>query len=304
MLSIQVAGTEILTGSPRKFYAFVGAEYGIKSDYLNILAAHYNGSVIAADSVDSVLSLMTTKRLIPLMPALYVVRYDEAFLSSLDTVYASKLLSCNMIGTLVCVYELPKHASKLDKFFPDNTVALDPIAKELQFKYIRKQVNNVPDNLIRLIIDHSSSYGFARMVCYNLDAADSAMYRLSDPEILDCLSMQKPSTDALLRRGIASRNFKYLVSLLDKIDDLDNVFYLILSTLIELDKIQHNPRVDSDIRDMAPRWNHRSIYNMFTHTYQEILRIRTDTVDSRSQLLYLFGLMQFENIPEWEDDDL
>ena len=76
MLTIQEAGSQILKGNPGKFYVFVGTEYGIKEKYLLHLVKHY-GNVKEVESVKAVMDLMTKKHLIPLEPAVYIIRYDE-----------------------------------------------------------------------------------------------------------------------------------------------------------------------------------------------------------------------------------
>ena len=83
MLSIQEVGTEILTHNPRKLYIMVGQEYGIKTKYIDILAEHY-GRKEECLSMSSIIDIMNTKHIIPLQPAVYVVRYDDSFITDLS----------------------------------------------------------------------------------------------------------------------------------------------------------------------------------------------------------------------------
>ena len=83
MLTIQEVGQEVLTGTPKKFYAFVGSEYGVKEKYIELLSNHY-GRKVESESVQDILNIMKTRHIIPLQPTLYVVRYDESFISTLS----------------------------------------------------------------------------------------------------------------------------------------------------------------------------------------------------------------------------
>ena len=82
MLTIQEVGTEILTHNPRKLYVMVGQEYGVKMKYVDILAEYY-GKKEEMSSMSDVINIMNTKHIIPLQPAVYIVRYDESFISCL-----------------------------------------------------------------------------------------------------------------------------------------------------------------------------------------------------------------------------
>lgn len=300
MIPIQVAGTEILTKCPRKLYFFVGPEYGVKDEYIRILADYY-GEVLSVDTVDAVYNLMSHKRLFPLKPTLYVCRYDEGFVSKVDQAYATKLLKCNIVGTLICVYEQPKHATKLDKLFPDNTVSIDNITPEIQLSYLAGRCPSVPEHIQRVVVSMSSSYGQAKLLCSTLEAAKCAsVFQLSDAELREALGDVIQSNEKVIRKGIASRNFKYIIKLVDECDDLNNFLYAMLGTFVELDKLMYQPHANSDISEFAKRWNARDIYSMFCNTYSELLKSRSETTDLKSRIIYLISLMQFNPIPNLE----
>ena len=104
MLTIQEVGTEIMQGNPRNFYVMTGSEYGIKRMYIQYLINHYK-NYKEADSVESVLTTMSTKHFVPLQPTVYVVRYDDAFITSLNDKTSARIQSIKIIGTIVCLYE-------------------------------------------------------------------------------------------------------------------------------------------------------------------------------------------------------
>lgn len=298
MISIQTAGTEILSGAPRSFYIFVGPEYGVKLEYLEILSQYYKNNVISVDSVDSVIKLMSQKHLIPLEPTLYVARYDEQFVSLADQAYAQKVAKARIIGTLVCLYEQPKHAAKLDKLFPDNTVSMEPLTPELKMKYLKRSFPTVPEHIIQAIIKNTTSYGHARLVCNSVNDANSPqIFQLSTAEIESAIGTESACNEVAMKRGIASRNFKYLTTLLDKCTDYDMFLYAFLSTCVEIDKVLSSKYATSDVSDLVKRWTRADMYNMFCHAYDEILKTRTDSVNLTSSLIYLFSLLQFSPIP-------
>lgn len=111
MLSIQQLGLEILNHTPRKFYVFGGSEYGIKARYIDELAKYY-GQKIECNTVSEIIATSKIKQIIPLGPALYVVRYDEEFGSNISADLAKQINNLNISGTVVCLYET-KYFSKI-----------------------------------------------------------------------------------------------------------------------------------------------------------------------------------------------
>ena len=304
MLSIQEVGTEILTNKPRSLYFFVGDEFGVKDEYVRILTSYY-GDVKNVETVASVYALMSHKRIVPLPPALYVCRYDESFISTLDGDKAAKLLNCKMIGTLVCIYDGAKHATKLDKFFPNNVVSIDPIAADIQLKYLQGHCPSVPEHILKLIVNITSSYGHALVLSSNLENAQCYdLYQHTDAELIQSFGYSSQSQEKTIKRGIASRNFKYILDMLDAVDDYNTFLYHMLSTFVELDKLIYSPRAASDLSDFVKRWSAADIYAMFSNTYRELLRSRSETVDLKSRIVYLLSLMQFNPIPNMEVTDV
>ena len=80
--------------------------------------------------------------------------------------------------------------------------------------------------------------------------------------------------------------------------DLNQVFYMMLSTMLELDKLHKNKFYKSPYRKYADRWTDLDIYNMFTNVYYKLSDLRTDNIDVYDTLVYLITLTQFERIPD------
>ena len=85
MISIQDLGLSIMSDAPKSFYIVGGQEYGIKDKYIDHLTKFY-GKKEEYPSVEDLVNFLSIKHLIPLEPTLYVIRYDESFVSSVSTV--------------------------------------------------------------------------------------------------------------------------------------------------------------------------------------------------------------------------
>ena len=136
MISIQELGLSILGQEPKKLYILGGTEYGIKDKYIDHLTQFYGGLKYEYPQVSNVIDTMSVRHLVPLKPALYVVRYDESFVSSINEQLASKLKACKIIGTLVCIYSDSKHIAKIDKFLPEYTGQVDAVNPKFIEKYL------------------------------------------------------------------------------------------------------------------------------------------------------------------------
>lgn len=298
MRTIQEVGTEILTNNPSKMYVMVGSEYGIKLRYIDNLTKFY-GNCYTYPTVASVINLMKTKHIIPLQPAVYIVRYDDSFISSLDNQTSKMLNRLNIIGTLVCIYD-NKYNNKLDKYIPDYVVSIDPVSQHFMVKYLHADFSRIPDDIFTYVSDIAIDYNQAQNMCKCIQALPSNIRNhLTKDDINFVFGHADVSNDALMKKGIASRNFNYLIHCLDKYPDItDNIIYTILATMTELDKLLDNPRKTSDISEYLKLWNRPDVYYMFVHAYNQLKKIRSGVyTDIYSSILYLFSLLSFSPIP-------
>lgn len=302
MRSIQEVGTEILENRPKTFYIFAGQEYGVKMKYVEILAKHF-GSKIEAESVESVFNIMRTKHILPLQPAVYVVRYDEAFVSSLSETTKMNISSSKICGCIVCIYDQPKHVSKLNKYLEDYIVSIDSVNSNYLSKYLHSDFPGLNDRFIDIAIKSSSDYNQAKNICRcMMNAPTEQMYALSDSDIANIFGHVNLLSDSAIKQGVASRNFNYLVYVIDNYDDdLNNVLYTILSTMIELDKCMDSTYAQSDLRPHVKSWKREDVYNMFMNTYDMLVKSRTLSIsDTKDMLIYLISLLKFNTIPSKE----
>ncbi len=299
MITIQEVGTEILNGNPRNFYIFGGNEYGIKMKYVSILKKHYNDNFECYDSVMDLIHFMRTKHFIPLVPTLYVVRYDDQFVSSLDDDTANVLKNTNIIGTIICIYDNDKQLQKLDKQFPDNTVSIGKVSDKYIEKYLKDDFPDIPDNCIKIVTSICTDYSNAVNICNELNGIPKIdLLALKESDIKSSVFIPDDGTYSnKVKKCIASRNYSVIVQALESYHTtLDNFLYDILSTLIELEKL-NCVKSDSELLPYIKRWKIPDIYNMFQWTYRILNEIRTTSVSPKERIMFLVSLMQFSEIP-------
>ena len=301
MLSIQEVGTEIMKGTPRSFYVMTGNEYGIKRMYIQYLKNHYK-NYKESESVESILTTMSTKHFVPLQPTVYVVRYDEAFIASLTDKTSSRIRNINIVGTIVCLYESEKHTSKVEKYLGDYTVHIEKVNSVFIKKYLKKDFPDLPDHCIDAAVESCVDWYEAELMCRAMMHDNTNdLYNRSKQELKFSFGKVQELDEKLVKSIIASRNFGKLLYLMEKKEgDEDSVLYSILSTMLELEKISTNKYVESDLRPYLKNWPLKDIYNMFMQTYQQLINLRSIASDSKNILMYLITLMQFNEIPSVE----
>lgn len=299
MLSIQEVGTEILTHNPRKLYIMVGQEYGIKTKYIDILAEHY-GRKEECLSMSSIIDIMNTKHIIPLQPAVYVVRYDDSFITDLSDKLVASIESLNVIGTIVCIYDQDKYTSKLDKFLSNYVVSIDAVNDTFMSKYIKSDFPSLNSTCVDTIVSIATDYGQAKNMARCLNKLDSVdIDSLDKSDLCDLFGYHTEFTSDKLKLGIAARDFKYLTEKLDMyVGDYDSILYDIMATMLEIDKLLDNNRIDSIFKPYISAWNRYDLYMMFVHAYDMLKLNRSGKVsDLKSAILYLFSLLRFSPIP-------
>lgn len=302
MISIQTLGLQILNHTPLNFYAFGGTEYGIKMKYIEELSKYY-GNKIEIDSVMSILDMFSTKHLIPLKPAVYIARYDDEFALKISEPLAARIKRTNIVGTIVCLYEKGTIISKMNKYLPDNTALIEQVDKRFVKKYLKTDFPKLDDSLVDLSIKASDNYGQAKLMCNCLNKLDQSKIDISDLDtITKLVGYQDISTEKQLRIGIASRNFNYLMKLMETYaGEYDNIFYTIINVMTELDKIKESKYSDSELKPYSNRWTGPDLYYYTMHTYEQLkLSRQISTSDISNSIVYLFGLLGFERIPSIE----
>lgn len=301
MRSIQEIGLEILNNNPKSLYILCGPEYGLKQKYIDVLKKHYKGSVSEYSSVFDVINLFKTKRFVPLPESLYIVRYDEEFVSKLDKDTSKELSQSKILGTLVCLYDDEKSESKLSKYLGNYTTHIDSVLDKFQFNYLSKDYPNLGDRLIELAIKFSKTYGQADLMCSTLSNCSKKIDSFSEQDIANLFGAQQSSTDEMIKFAIANRDFSRCCELISIYPgQLDSIVYIVLSTMVELEKIKSRSSFDSKLQKQAKNWTMEDIYNMFMQAYDILNEFRSITSDYENRLVYLMSLLKYRTIPEPE----
>lgn len=302
MISIQDLGLSIMSDSPKPFYVVGGSEYGVKDQYIDTLIKHF-GKKEEYPSVSNLIDFLSVKHLIPVPPALYVVRYDDSFAATISAAIAQKIKGLKFKGTIFCIYSDPKQIAKIDKFLPDCTASVEPVGDKYVIKYLHKDFPKLDDRSIKIAATNAVSYGHARTICKSLVNADPAILaKMSEYQIAKLVGCGDRSLESDIQKAVAGRNFAQAVKLASKYEgDLDSLLYTILQTMIEMEKILISKYSDSPLKDFAKLWKLEDVYHMFMNTYAELDKMRSNTSTSaESSLTYLFGLLTFRDIPSVE----
>lgn len=301
MLTIQEVGTEIMKGSPRKFYVMTGNEYGIKRMYIKYLADHY-ANYKEADSVEAILSTMSTKHFVPLQPTVYVVRYDDAFLATLNDKTSARIRNTNIVGTIVCLYESLKHITKVEKYLGDYTVHIDKVSSTFVKKYLKRDFPQLSDTCIDSAVESCVDWYEAEVMCRSmLFDNPEHLNSMSKHELKIAFGKAQELDEKSIKPIIASRNFNHLLYLVEKKEgEEDSLLYSILSTMLELEKISVNKYTESTLKPYLKNWKMKDIYNMFMQTYQQLKYLRSISPNPKNVLMYLITIMQFNEIPSVE----
>ena len=302
MRTINEVGMEILKGTPAKFYAMTGPEYGIKSRYIQMIHNVYKVKH-ECDNVAEIFQLMSIKHIVPLAPALYVVRYDEDFIAGLGDNTSCTIDALKILGTVVVIYTNFSHEQRLAKYLPDYTVSINSVDDAHIHKYLKSDFPKIPGRLIDIATRVGSDYGQSKNICRVMNCADTEIFnQFSDDNILFTFGYSTESTENQIKHGVAARDFRYLIDVLDSMSDVDTVYYAILSTMMELEKCKCVKYEDAEMRKYAKLWTAKDIYFMFMNTYQELKNSRMMNVDIRQSLVKLFYLLAFSEIPSLEED--
>lgn len=299
MRSIQDVGLEIFEHKPKKFYIFCGDEYGIKSRYLDMLKDAYNGEYKSYDSLFELIKMLSTKRLIPLPPMLHVIRYDLDFLSKLNNEFQNVVKNLNFKGTIVLIYQDKKDCQKASKYLDEYCVSIDKVSDKFVQKYIHQDFPNLSQRLTKLAVDCSTDYNQARMIAKSLSTlTEEDTKRIVDKQLIELFKDPSASTESMLRQGVAARNFTYCLNVIDRYESLDNVYYTILQTLIDIDKCMDSKYANSDVRKYIKAWTRYDVYTMFDNVYEELKISRSKSVDMYSSIVSLLALLTFKQIPQ------
>lgn len=298
MRTIQSVGTEIFNGNIKPFYIFLGEDYGIKARYIDIIKAHYGGHYSEINQVSQLFSFFKIKRLMPLIPKLYIVRYDADWVSSLNDRTKDEIERVNITGTVVLVYEDKKQCDKINKYLPDYCVSFDKVSTSLIIKYLSTDYPQIPESIIKYIAENTVDYFRCDNICQQLlELSANEMQSLSDADLADLFYISSDYSETKLKSAVKSRNAQFLLRYISSGTDLQNFPYTILSALLDIEKEISGrfKKVDKSL------WTFDDIFNYYNLTYHTLMRIRSERIDVSNILSTLVMLLRYSPIPNLED---
>lgn len=296
-MTIQEAGKQILTNNPSSFYIFCGEEYGIKYKYIELMKSHY-GKYTESSSVNDVLSFMRKKHLFPVKPQLYIIRYDESFISSIDAKTADMISNTNILGTIVCIYDADKHLRKCMKHLESYTVEITKVNPEFIKQYLVSDYPDLPTECIDMAIKLRDDYMGARNICESMKYAGDYIH--DTKSMILAFGSINDNDSTLFRTYFASKNFSGCLYVIDNFNgDLNSLFYVMLNALVELERILGNPKAKSDLGRYQRSWNISNVYHAFTHIYDELKKSRNClSYDIYDRLIYLLSICFCNDVPQ------
>ena len=302
MISIQTFGTEIAQSKPRAFYAFCGSEYGVKMKYISIISGIYSGRKVEMESVDGVLTMMSVKRLLPLQPSLYVVRYDEAFMKDADK-YVSRIKKAKIIGTIVVLFDSSTAEGRLEKYIPENLVVFDPVDKRFIFKYLRKDFPDLSDITLNGILNTTTDYINAYNVCKSMSSLSQNLRNaLGESEIKNTFCISQSVDIDTIKYGIAARDARYCLDIISRYDgQADAIIYSIFSALLEIEKCLTYKNGSSYANKHIKVWNIYDVQSMFNSLYDILMKSRSvGGVDLLYGIKCIICSMCYSPIPKFD----
>ena len=297
MLTIQDLGLSIMGDSPKSMYILGGTEFGIKEKYIDILCSKIGNRIEYANTLDLIAS-MEKKQMIPIPPAVYVIRYDKVFISTLNAELAQRINKCKINGCIVLIYETDAEINKCDKFFPENTAAVMHIDSKFIIKYLKSDFPNLKEEYFKIVANIASDYYQAKNICRCIYSIQDN-YTLTEGQIKYLFGMDTTYSDNDIMLAIASKDFASLVYMSEHYDgDIQNILYLMLRTMIELDKCLDNKYNSSIVQKASKYWTRYDVYFFFNHVYNALKQLRLGyTNDPSLYIVYLAALLRFKNIP-------
>lgn len=300
MLSIQELGLSIMGDSPKNLYILGGSEFGIKEKYIDILVSKI-GNRIEYSNVLELIASMEKKQLIPTPPAVYVIRYDKLFLSKLSDKngeLAQRVKKCKINGCIVLIYETDSDINKCDKYFPENTAIIAHVDAKFIIKYLKSDFPKLNDNYLKIAANISSDYYQAKNICRCLYSIQDR-YNLNEMQIKWLFGLDTTYSDNDIMLAIANKDFSSLVYMSEHYDgDAQNILYLMLRTMLELDKCLDNKYASSIVQKASKLWTRYDIYFYFNHVYNALKQLRLGYVaDPSLYIIYLAAILRFNQIP-------
>lgn len=293
MLTLQDGVKQIYSDNPKSVYFFTGPEYGVKKQYINILASKYSGRIEEYEKFSDIVSTFSKKSLIPRNKSVFVVRYDKEFVAKPD----KQILSINVPGVVVGIYEDDSDESRLDKAFPNNILRINLLSEDIACKHLCTQFPDLPELLIKSVVEISENFYSAQLVCLSISyLPKGVIHSLSRKELENLFGYDIKHDTQKFKASIASRNFASAVQEIDAFEGEKSVLiYDILSAFLDIIKAFEKPYSDSYVKPYLKRWDFKSVKCMYDVAYGQLELLRNNSKYSPdTALIYICSLLQYQ----------
>ncbi len=293
MIDIRDAGTEVFVyHKPRKFYAFCGEEYGVKLRYMAEIIKTHGGKSTLFDSVRSVMTMLNAERIFQLEPTTYIIRYDQSFIKDLDADSSYEIDSLDFDGTVIVLYESDSDLKKCEKWIPEYTVKFDPVNRDFLKKYLEQDYPDLGYSGIEIAVGIGHSYIGAQMICESLSNLD---FSANAGQIRYALSPRFFASTSAFRNGVAARDFRYCVQIMESSeDDAYSFLYAILNTMLEIEKCIGNEKAKSWASRYVGNWTSYDAVTVFSNAYRALKESRTLlSYDVKAAIIRILSSMRF-----------
>lgn len=295
MLTIQQGAKEIFS-NPQSLYFFTGTEYGVKLEYIKKLCEYYDCTVESYPTISDVLSVFRTKAIIARPKKVYVVRYDKSFLAELKTLKVTEASKFNISGTLIGIYQDDEDEKKLDKYFPNNVLRLNPMSEAALKSHLESNFPSLSELHIKEAMRLSSDYYQASTICNMMVLlGNENLNDLSSIEIEYLFGYSSQTSSEKFKQAVLSRNFASLMKEVEADSfDASLAFYDILAACLDMVKVLNAKYIDSYASKYSKKWSLEEICSFYELTYQQLLKLRSNSkYDPKLSIMYLCCLLQY-----------
>ena len=120
---------------------------------------------------------------------------------------------------------------------------------------------------------------------------------MSDESLHKLFNFQSLGTESQIRLGVAARNFPYLVEVLDGITDYDGVIYMVIQTMIDMDKALDSGYPPPEFKEYMKGWNRSDVYITMLNAYNTLKVGRSISSKLKENTISLFFSLCQSPIP-------
>lgn len=149
---------QLSTGQLLPLYILTGEEVAIMDIYIRKISKLFEGDIVSAESVSSIVAKLKSNSLLSSNKCLYIIRDDKSILSA-DKVWESlKNGTLQKKNSIVLVFSNLDKRGKFYKEFSDTIVSFDVLSDDVLLKYVNKDLTISRERALQLISFCQNNY--------------------------------------------------------------------------------------------------------------------------------------------------